>query len=64
VEYRVKITVRPNGNITCSRADGTRSMTFADTTWRGPYAHIGRHFFSTTDATTCKFVRFETAVYT
>lgn len=63
VEYRIKISVRPTGNITISRQDGGASRTYTDTTWRGAYFHIGRHHFNIYDAAVCRWVRLETVVY-
>lgn len=62
-EYRILIQVRP-GTITVGRLGANSTVlngrTFNATTgggdrWRGPYFHFGRHFFTTSDATTCRF---------
>jgi hypothetical protein len=70
-EYRILIQVRP-GAITVGRLGSNATVlngrTFNATTgggdkWRGPYFHFGRHFYSTSDATTTRFHNLVTRIY-
>jgi hypothetical protein len=61
-EYRMKVQVRPT-QITFSRADGGGSFVYVNTTWRGPYFYLGRHFFNTVDTARVGFHTLTTVVY-
>lgn len=70
-EYRILIQVRA-GAITVGRlgsgATVLNGRTFNATTgggdrWRGPYFHLGRHFWSTSDSALCRFHNLVTRIY-
>ena len=69
LEYRIKIRVRPDRIVVgpVTQAEGaTNARTFNAATgggdlWRGPYAYVGRHFYTTSDSTRVRFRNFKLA---
>lgn len=58
VEYRIKIRVRSDRIIigpAHEATNGPNTRTLMDTTWRGPYVYLGRHFFNPTQSVKVSF---------